>query len=44
MKQEAFDFTAPIPGQSLVREPGNAPYEQPPEIVNASLDGAYQLF
>jgi hypothetical protein len=35
MKQEAFDFTAPIPGQSLVREPGNAPYEQPPEIVNA---------
>jgi len=35
MKQEAFDFTAPIPGQSLTREPGNAPYEQPPEIVNA---------
>jgi len=35
MEQESLDFTAPIPGQSLTREPGNAPYEQPPEIVNA---------
>ena len=35
MNQETLEFTAPIPGQSLVREPGNAPYEQPPEIVNA---------
>tara|TARA_R110000824_G_scaffold9045_4_gene40896 strand:- start:1969 stop:2481 length:513 start_codon:yes stop_codon:yes gene_type:complete len=24
--------TAPIPGQSLTKEPGNAPYERPPEI------------
>lgn len=23
-------FTAPIPGMSLTRQPGNAPYEQPP--------------
>ena len=23
-------FTAPIPGMSLTRKPGNAPYEQPP--------------
>tara|TARA_R100000479_G_scaffold176418_1_gene130743 strand:+ start:3261 stop:3806 length:546 start_codon:yes stop_codon:yes gene_type:complete len=35
MNQETLEFTAPIPGQSLTREPGNAPYEQPPEIVNA---------
>ena len=35
MREEAFDFTAPIPGQSLTREPGNAPYEQPPEIASA---------
>lgn len=34
MKQEAFDITAPIPGQSLLSEPGNAPYEQAPEIVD----------
>lgn len=26
--------TAPIPGQSLTKEPGNAPYERPPEISN----------
>lgn len=25
-------FNAPIPGESLTREPKNAPYEQPPEI------------
>ena len=24
--------TVPIPGQSIMREPGNAPYERPPEI------------
>ena len=24
--------TVPIPGQSLLREPGNAPYERPSEI------------
>jgi len=27
-------FGAPIPGQSLTREPKNAPYESPPEIVD----------
>lgn len=27
-------FSGPIPGQSLTREPGNAPYERPPEIVD----------
>ena len=26
--------TAPIPGQSLTRELGNAPYERPPELSN----------
>jgi len=25
-----MNFTAPIPGMSLTREPGNAPWEQPP--------------
>ena len=36
MEQKAnFDrFDAPIPGQSLTDEPGNAPYEQPPEYTN----------
>ena len=30
-----FDrFDAPIPGQSLTDEPGNAPYEQPPQYTN----------
>ena len=27
-------FAAPIPGQSLTREPGNAPFEKPPEIAD----------
>lgn len=27
-----MDFTAPIPGQSLTMEPGNAPWEQPPKM------------
>ena len=36
MEQKAnFDrFDAPIPGQSLTDEPGNAPYEQPPQYTN----------
>jgi len=36
MEQKAnFDrFDAPIPGQSLTDEPGNAPYEQPPKYTN----------
>ena len=36
MEQKAnFDrFDGPIPGQSLTDEPGNAPYEQPPEYTN----------
>ena len=25
-------FNAPIPGESLMREPGNAPWEQPPQF------------
>jgi hypothetical protein len=25
-----MNFAAPIPGMSLTKEPGNAPYEQPP--------------
>lgn len=32
--------TAPIPGQSLTREPGNATYEQPPQFVE--LDDAME--
>jgi hypothetical protein len=32
--------TGPIPGQSLTREPGNAPYEQPPQFVD--LDDAME--
>lgn len=27
-------FNRPIPGQSLTREPGNAPYERPPEVTD----------
>lgn len=27
-----MNFTAPIPGQSLTVEPGNAPWEQPPKM------------
>lgn len=27
-----MNFTAPIPGQSLTIEPGNAPWEQPPQL------------
>jgi len=27
-----MNFTAPIPGQSLTIEPGNAPWEQPPKM------------
>lgn len=27
-------FDRPIPGQSLTKEPGNAPYERPPEITD----------
>ena len=26
-------FDAPIPGQSLTNEPGNAPWEHPPQMV-----------
>ena len=29
-----YRFSRPIPGQSLTAEPGNAPYERPPEIVD----------
>ena len=32
MAEEMMMNTAPIPGQSLTKEPGNAPYERPPEI------------
>ena len=32
MEEEMMMNTAPIPGQSLTKEPGNAPYERPPEI------------
>ena len=28
-------FDAPIPGQSLTNEPGNAPWEHPPQMVKA---------
>ena len=28
-----MNFLAPIPGMSLTREPGNAPYEQPPKFA-----------
>tara|TARA_R100000935_G_scaffold57289_1_gene90913 strand:+ start:241 stop:750 length:510 start_codon:yes stop_codon:yes gene_type:complete len=34
MAEEMMMNTAPIPGQSLTKEPGNAPYERPPEISN----------
>lgn len=27
-------FNAPIPGQSLTNEPGNVPWEQPPQMVD----------
>lgn len=27
-------FDAPIPGESLTREPGNSPWEQPPQFTN----------
>jgi hypothetical protein len=27
-------FSAPIPGQSLTNEPGNVPWEQPPQMVD----------
>lgn len=30
----SYQFDRPIPGQSLVDEPRNAPYERPPEIVD----------
>lgn len=36
-----MNFNAPIPGQSLTIEPGNAPWEQPPQTEN--LDEAIQL-
>lgn len=35
-------FNAPIPGESLTREPGNAPWEQPPQF--ASVEEAYNYY
>lgn len=29
-----MEFNAPIPGQSLTAEPGNSPWENPPEMVD----------
>lgn len=34
MAEEMMINTAPIPGQSLTKPPGNAPYERPPEITD----------
>lgn len=36
------NFGAPIPGESLTREPGNAPWEQPPQF--AGVDEATQFY
>jgi hypothetical protein len=35
-------FNAPIPGESLTREPGNAPWEQPPQY--AKLEDAMNFY
>ena len=37
-----MNFTAPIPGQSLTIEPGNAPWEQPPQIEDPEEAIKYQ--
>ena len=36
-------FRAPIPGQSLTTEPGNAPYERPPEMTDPEDALIYQI-
>ena len=33
MADNSMFFTAPIPGQSLTGEPGNFPWEKPPQYV-----------
>jgi len=37
-----MNFTAPIPGQSLTVEPGNAPWEQPPQMEDPEEAIKYQ--
>jgi hypothetical protein len=36
-------FTGPIPGESLTREPGNAPWEQPPQYAKVEEVVAFYL-
>jgi hypothetical protein len=36
-------FNTPIPGQSLTTEPGNAPYERPPEMTDPEDALIYQI-
>ena len=38
-----MQFMAPIPGQSLTTEPGNAPYEQPPLYAEPEKALAFYL-
>jgi hypothetical protein len=36
-------FSAPIPGESLTREPGNAPWEQPPHLEKVEHVAAFYI-
>ena len=40
---DKFDIDRPVPGQSLMEEPGAAPWEQPPEVTDPKevLDGMF---
>ena len=40
-ESEYNPFDAPIPGQSLTKEPGNAPYEHPPQIARVEEAMSY---
>lgn len=41
--QEFDDFSAPVPGESLTKIPGGAPYEQPPQFTDIQEAAEYMF-